>query len=1128
MNYSPLYWFVKIVAKVPLRTLLIVPFVLQTVGVATLVGYFSYRSGQRAIEKVADQLMTEVSDRVEQHLDSYLGKAQEINRINLDAFESGILDLNDFNSLGKYFYRQVRSLNFAYVNFGSKKGGFIGAGYGLGNQLRIAEIPLSDLSKIRAYSADNQGDRLKLIYTIKNPQTNQAAWYSDAVKAGKPIWSSIYTWGDLPDYISISASAPVYDQQKNLLGVLGIDLKLSQISQFLKTLHHGRSGKIFIIEQSGLIVASSGDESPAPIINGKATRLQALNSSEPIIRQVTQDLIQRFGSLQAISKPQLFHLSLSQKPFVRVTPYRDNYGLNWLVITVIPQSEFTSEIDDNIYRTFLICCLGLVISIGTGSFSAYWIAKPILRLSRASQAMTKGEWQESLSEDIAIAELKVLATSFNQMSTQIKKSFQESESKFLTIFNTTPDPVWIATLNAGRLLNVNQSFCQFWGDSQENIIGKTCIELGLWENLEDLHYFKKTLNHEGIILNFKAEIRIYSRQIKTVLISAKVEYLDEQNCVIGVMRDVSNIYEELRLRKQIEVQLRESQHFIEQITQLTPNLLYIYDHIAQKNIYMNRSVGELLGYSAAQIQEMGANLFAIICHPDDLHLVYETMERLYNLQDCEFVEIEYRVKDAQGQWRWLYSRDRVFSRNADGSVRQNLGTSQDVTDRKQAELELRKSRDLREAIYNESTDAIFLVDVPNPLIIDCNNRAVEMFEVTSKEELIGTEGQKLQKRQFTDDEITTIIDDIDKLGFWSQEIEYLTKTGRNFWGNLAVKRINIAGKIVDLVRVTDISERKEAELALIKSKKQLQKISASSPGVIYITVRRLDGSWYYEYITRAFEDIHEITVAEALENPNLCFEQFHPDDCAGYEEAINYSIKTMSLFNYEWRIITPSGKIKWIKARSSPEQRENGEVAFYGVVLDTTERKQVEEHLQQAEYNLRLANQELEKLVNTDGLTKIANRRCFDHHLKQEWNRLYREQKNLSLLLFDVDYFKNYNDFYGHQLGDECLIKIAQAVEQMVCRSTDLLARYGGEEFVVILPDTDIEGAIAVGDRIHLAVKKLAIPHQASKVSDIITISLGLAVLLPSSETSPADLINQADQALYRAKQQGRNQSVIF
>ncbi|AFZ27029.1 PAS domain S-box/diguanylate cyclase (GGDEF) domain-containing protein [Cylindrospermum stagnale PCC 7417] len=202
---------------------------------------------------------------------------------------------------------------------------------------------------------------------------------------------------------------------------------------------------------------------------------------------------------------------------------------------------------------------------------------------------------------------------------------------------------------------------------------------------------------------------------------------------------------------------------------------------------------------------------------------------------------------------------------------------------------------------------------------------------------------------------------------------------------------------------------------------------------------------------------------------------------------------------------------------------------------ELAEREQAEARLRESNQQLAFSNEELacatrllEKLVNIDGLTQIANRRCFNDRLLQEWLRLCREQQPLSLLLFDVDYFKRYNDFYGHQLGDDCLTKLAQAAQQVVWRPADLVARYGGEEFVIILPNTDAEGAGAVAERVHAAMQALNIPHQASEVSNTVTISLGIATLIPSSEISPAILIAQADQALYCAKQQGRNQSVIF
>ncbi|HEY9881924.1 MAG TPA: diguanylate cyclase [Leptolyngbyaceae cyanobacterium] len=201
---------------------------------------------------------------------------------------------------------------------------------------------------------------------------------------------------------------------------------------------------------------------------------------------------------------------------------------------------------------------------------------------------------------------------------------------------------------------------------------------------------------------------------------------------------------------------------------------------------------------------------------------------------------------------------------------------------------------------------------------------------------------------------------------------------------------------------------------------------------------------------------------------------------------------------------------------------------FEKLQKELAEREQAEARLKEINEELSQATHLLEGLVNTDGLTRIANRRCFDDRLEQEWLRLCREKKPLSILLFDVDYFKRYNDCYGHQLGDDCLIKIAQATQQVVQRPPDLMARYGGEEFVALLPDTPLKGAIAVAENIHRAIWALTIPHQDSEVSDRITISLGIATEVPTAQRSAANLVHQADQALYRAKQQGRNQSAVF
>lgn len=176
-----------------------------------------------------------------------------------------------------------------------------------------------------------------------------------------------------------------------------------------------------------------------------------------------------------------------------------------------------------------------------------------------------------------------------------------------------------------------------------------------------------------------------------------------------------------------------------------------------------------------------------------------------------------------------------------------------------------------------------------------------------------------------------------------------------------------------------------------------------------------------------------------------------------------------------------------------------------------------------AETALQAANQELQRLAHMDGLTQVANRRNFDSTLAQEWRRLAREQQSLSLILCDVDFFKRYNDTYGHQVGDDCLRNIASSISTALKRPSDLVARYGGEEFAVILPNTPLQGATHVAREIQAAVRALGMAHTGSSVSKFVTLSIGIASVIPLSKFSPMSLVAAADRALYRAKLEGRD-----
>lgn len=186
---------------------------------------------------------------------------------------------------------------------------------------------------------------------------------------------------------------------------------------------------------------------------------------------------------------------------------------------------------------------------------------------------------------------------------------------------------------------------------------------------------------------------------------------------------------------------------------------------------------------------------------------------------------------------------------------------------------------------------------------------------------------------------------------------------------------------------------------------------------------------------------------------------------------------------------------------------------------DISDRKQIEITLKKA--NLRLTYQ-----ANIDSLTQIANRRRFDEYITQEWSRCAREREYLSLILCDVDYFKAYNDTYGHQAGDNCLYEVAQAIERAVKRPADLAFRYGGEEFAVILPYTEGQGAIRVAEDIHDQIESLQILHSASEIERVVTLSIGVSSIIPDTRSSPHTLIAAADAALYDAKLKGRNRII--
>ena len=250
-------------------------------------------------------------------------------------------------------------------------------------------------------------------------------------------------------------------------------------------------------------------------------------------------------------------------------------------------------------------------------------------------------------------------------------------------------------------------------------------------------------------------------------------------------------------------------------------------------------------------------------------------------------------------------------------------------------------------------------------------------------------------------------------------------------------------------------------------------------------------------------------------------EEVHPADLAEVEMAMRALRAGAEGGTLEYRARKRDGEYFWAEGslRVFRDPATGYPIGYLNLVRDISERKRTEEHLQSA-------YRAMETLVVVDALTGIANRRRFDEALTTEWRRALREANKLSLLLIDADHFKRYNDTYGHVRGDSCLKQIAEAALDVVLRPGDLVARYGGEEFAVVLPGTDEIGAKAVAEDICQAIRNRRLPHEGN-APGIVTVSIGCATIVPERGKTASDLIESADQALYRAKGRGRNRVVV-
>lgn len=559
-----------------------VAFIAQIASTVGLVSYFSFRNSQQTANELATQLMKEKSSQIQTYIKTYTELPPLATQVNASALQGGNLPLDDLSRWNAFLFQQSQRFEkLAYLYFGSAQGEYVEfrGDRDRANPQAVHRFIYSKrqgdiVPPMRIFDVNAQGKPQRL-QSVRSFDPRPRPWYVKAAKTGKPGWTDIYTFVDIPPTLGISFVRPYYENQQ-LRGVFGADFVLLGINDFLKQIQPNPASRVFIIERNGSLIATSSSQLP---FNDKRQRLSATQVTDPLIRTTAQQLQQ--SNLSTIRDRQPFEIHLEQqRHLVEITPVTDAYGLDWLIVLVMPQSSFMGQVEANNRTTIELSLMALLASVVISILLARWLSRPVKRLSDASQDIAKGNYQQQVNV-WGSRELVKLGRSFNLMSQEIQRSHQELETYARSLEEKVKDRTQQLEQEVEERQRTNaeleavfsamdQLIFVFDQDGRHLKIPASRATHILYKPLETR--IGRTLHDvfpQEVADNFLKQIRLaletrstvdieYSLQVEDELIwsDASISPIDDRT-VIWVSRDVTD-------RKQAEQQLQQSHDELKQ------------------------------------------------------------------------------------------------------------------------------------------------------------------------------------------------------------------------------------------------------------------------------------------------------------------------------------------------------------------------------------------------------------------------------------------------------------------------------------------------------------------------------------------------------------------------------------